>query len=462
VDSGVDRPEQPPRDDLRGMTSDASVTLTPRQQHRLAILTRLVAGHCTALEAAQLLSVSERTVWRLKAAYQQHGAAALIHGNRDRPKPWALTDELRNRVRSLVAERYAACNDAHLTELLAREHQIFLSRASVRRILRSGGSPAPHPRRAPRHRRRRDRFAQAGMLLQIDGSPHQWFGPDQPRCTLLAAIDDATSRVVAAVFRAQEDAHGYFLLVRQVLTTHGIPEALYHDRHGIFLRNPLDRWTLNEELAGAKDPTQFGRALVDLGIGSIAARSPQAKGRIERLWGTLQDRLVVELRLAGITSPDAVTADFLTTYFDRHNASFAVPPNDPGSAYRPLPPTLDLERLLSFRYGRVVNHDNTVQFNSQVFQIPPGPRGRGYAKARVWVHELLDGALGVWHAKEQRWLLRSDPSATPVTRRARSAKPPQDDAAPQLTTAPSHDTSPHPSSPTRAPWRPAANHPWRR
>jgi hypothetical protein len=154
------------------------------------------------------------------------------------------------------------------------------------------------------------------MLLQIDGSPHAWFGPDRPRCTLLAAIDDATSRVVAAVFRAQEDAHGYFLLLRQVLTAHGIPEALYHDRHSIFVRDPHARWTVEEELAGAKDPTQFGRALVDLGIGSIPARSPQAKGRIERLWGTLQDRLVPELRLAGLTTPEAVAPDFLQAYLD--------------------------------------------------------------------------------------------------------------------------------------------------
>ena len=308
------------------MTPDASsVTLTPQQQHRLAVLNRLVARHCTAAEAATLLGMSERQVWRLKAAYQQDGAAALIHGNRDRSTPWALTDAVREQVRSLVADRYAGCNDAHIAELLAREHQIFLSRASVRRILRSAGSPAPHPRRAPRHRRRRERFAQAGMLLQIDGSPHAWFGPDQPRCTLLAAIDDATSSVVAAVFRAQEDAHGYLLLLRQVLTTQGIPDALYHDRHGIFQRTPHDRWTRAEEFAGAQDPTQFGRVLGDLGIGSIPARSPQAKGRIERLWGTLQDRLVVELRLAGIATPQAVTADFLATYFDRHNAVFAVP-----------------------------------------------------------------------------------------------------------------------------------------
>ena len=444
------------------MTSDASVTLTPQQQQRLAVLDRLVNHRCTTVEAALLLSMSERQVWRLKAAYLRDGVAAVVHGNRQRSKPWALSDDLRDRVRTLVAEQYADCNDTHIAELLARDHHIFLSRASVRRILRSAGAPPPHPRRAPRHCRRRDRYAQEGMLLQIDGSPHAWFGPDRPRCTLLAAIDDATSRVVAAVFRAQEDAHGYFLLLRQVLTTHGIPEALYHDRHSIFVRDPSGRWTPEEELAGAKDPTQFGRALVDLGIGSIPARSPQAKGRIERLWGTLQDRLVPELRLAGVTTPDAVTAEFLQAYLDRHNAAFAVPPNDPGSAYRPIVPALDLDRILSFRYGRVVNHDNTVQFQRRAYQIPPGPRNRGYAKARVWFHELLDGSIGVWHIKDQRWLLRTDPSAIPVTLRAHSRKPASAEAPP-----PASQPAPTPAttSSTMGPGqqrKPAANHPWRR
>jgi len=437
-----------------------SVALTPRQQQRLAVLSRLVAGRCTVVEAALLLGMSERQIWRLKAAFQHDGTAAVIHGNRQRSKPWALTDDLRDRVRTLVAEHYADCNDTHIAELLARDHQIFLSRASVRRILRSGGVPAPHPRRGPRHRRRRDRYAQEGMLLQIDGSPHLWFGSDQPRCTLLAAIDDATSRVVGAVFRAQEDAHGYFLLLHQVLTTHGIPEALYHDRHGIFVRDPQARWTLEEELAGGQEPTQFGRALQELGVGSIAARSPQAKGRIERLWGTLQDRLVPELRLAGLTTPEAVTTEFLQTYLDRHNAAFAVPANDPGSAYRPLPPGVDLDRVLSFRYGRVVNRDNTVQFQRRVVQIPPGPRNRGYARARVWFHELLDGSVGVWSDQEQRWLLRTEPSAVPVILRAHRRKPVTVDA-PLPAPEPASRAEPTATA-SQEPRKPGPNHPWRR
>jgi transposase len=444
------------------MMSDASVTLSPRQQQRLQVLTRLVAGQCTTSEAAQLLGVSERQLWRLKAAFQQQGAVALVHGNAGRTTPWRLTDEVRDRVRALVATQYADCNDSHIAELLARDHDLFLSRASVRRILREGGSPAPHPRRPAQHRRRRDRFAQAGMLLQIDGSPHAWFGPDQPRCTLLGAIDDATSAVVAAVFRAQEDAQGYLLLLRQVLRTRGIPEALYHDRHGIFLRDPKTPWTRTEELAGVPDPTQFGRALRELGITSIAARSPQAKGRIERLWGTLQGRLVPELRLAGITSLDTLPSEFLSEYLARHNAQFAVAPNDPDSAYRPVTTATDLDRVLSFRYARVVNHDNTVQFDRQILQIPPGLQRRGYARAHVYVHEFLDGGLGIDFAGT--WLVRTVPPANPPTLRAHRARRTHADT----TTAPTDSSAPIPTAPTGPkelrpdPRKPAANHPWRR
>ena len=436
------------------MTTDDQLSLTPKQQRRLHILTRLLAGHCSASEAAQLLGLSVRQLWRLKAAYQRDGLGGLVHGNRGRPKPWRIDDDLKDRIRSLVAEHYADCNDSHLVEILVREHEIPLSRPSLSRILRTHGHPSPQHRRAPRHRRRRDRYSQIGMLLQVDGSPHHWLGPDQPRSTLIAAIDDATSAVVAAVFRAQEDAHGYFLVLQQILAAHGLPMALYHDRHGIFRREPGARWTLDEELAGRQEPTQFGRALEELGIGSIAALSPQAKGRIERLWGTLQGRLVPELRLAGARTLEQAQA-FLPTYLERHNARFAVAANEPLSSYRPVPPGLDLERVLSFRYARVVANDNTVRFAGHVLQLPPGPGRRSYARAHVWVHELLDGSLGVFY--EDRWLLRTDPPPSPPVLRARHG--------PQIhprEPGPPPKTPPDPPPAPKPRWRPGPNHPWRR
>ena len=201
----------------------------------------------------------------------------------------------------LTAGAYAGCNDHHLTELLALREGILLSRKSVERIRRAAGLKAARLRRPPKHRHRRERMSQEGIMLQVDGSPHHWFGPDEPACTLLLIIDDATGRVVAGVFREQEEAQGYFLLLRQVLKTKGIPLDLYLDRHAIFQDNSPRPWSIEEELQGRQEPTQFSRALEELGITSIAAHSPQAKGRVERLNGTLQDRLVHELRLAGVT-----------------------------------------------------------------------------------------------------------------------------------------------------------------
>jgi transposase len=462
------------------MTTDDTLQLSAQAQRRAHVLTRLLAGQCTATEAATLLSVSVRHLWRLKAAFARDGVRALVHGNRGQAKPWRISDVVKDRIRRLASDEYPDCNDSHLVDLLAREHGLLVSRASLRRILREAGQPAVRGRQAPRHRRRRDRYPQAGMLLQIDGSPHQWLGPERPRCTLIAAIDDATSSVVAAVFRAQEDAHGYFLLLRQIVTGHGRPTALYHDRHGIFRREPSAKWTVEEELAGRQEPTQFGRALEQLGIGSIAARSPQAKGRIERLWGTLQGRLVPELRLAGATSIEEAQA-LLPAFLERHNARFAVSADEPGSAYRPLTECpnggspVDLDQILSFRYPRVVNHDNTIRFDGQLLQIPAGPGRRGYARAHVFVHELLDGSVGVTH--EQRWLLRNPAPSTAPVLRARSG--------PRALTAPSTaapDTAPGttpdsaPSSPAAAkpeaattgtpppktPTRPSPSHPWRR
>jgi transposase len=427
------------------------VTLSQREQQRLYVLTEVEAGRWRAEQAAEVLGLSLRHVWRLKGRYRQEGAAAFMHGNRGRPSPGRIDDKTRSRVKELLSGPYAGCNDHHLAELLALREGIVLSRKSVERIRREAGLKATRQRRPPKHRQRRERMSQEGMMLQVDGSPHHWFGPDQPSCSLLVAIDDATGKPVAGVFREQEDAQGYFLLLRQVLKTKGIPLEVYHDRHSIFQDNSRRPWTLEEELRGGREPTQFGRALEELGITSIAARSPQAKGRVERLNGTLQDRLVQELRLAGITDIKAGNR-FLPAYFKRFNARFAAKAEEPGLAYRPLVPGLDLERILSFRYQRVVALDNTVQLDGRLIQVPPGPKRRSYAAARVWVHELLDGSLGVWY--QDRWLARTSARGDITLRARKRAKP----LPPKPQRLPMQQPEP---APQPAPTQPAP-HPWRR
>jgi transposase len=406
-------------------------------------------------EAARALGLSPRHVRRLRKRLAQEGAWAFMHGNHGRPSPHRLGDDVRAKVVELGAGRYAACNDSHLQELLLRNEGIVLSRASVQRLRRQAGQRPKQRRRPPRHRSRRDRRPREGVLLQVDGSLHHWFGPGQPQASLLGAIDDATGSVVAAVFRQQEDAQGYFLLLRQVLRTRGIPLELYHDRHSIFQDNSPRSWSIDEQLAGRREPTQFGRALEELGVMPIPAHSPEAKGRIERLWRTFQDRLVVELALAGITDVKAANR-FLPGFLKHYNGRFAQEAEEPGLAYRPLDPGLDLDRILSFRYQRVVAPDNTVRLDGRLLQIPPGPRQRSYSAARVWVHEFLDGGFGVRYQDE--WLVRGKGNELAVVR-ARKRKP----ALAERPPTPSLPLPLETPSPAVASARPSPTpHPWRR
>jgi hypothetical protein len=293
------------------------------------------------------------------------------------------------RVQALLRDRYAGFNDTHVTEKLREVEALALSRESVRRLRRALGLPAVHRRRPPQHRSRRPREPAAGQLVQLDGSPFEWLQGRGPAMTLLGAIDDATSQVVALHCRPTEDLHGYATLLHQMFTTVGLPIALYGDGVNILVRTD-HHWTLAEQLAGTQAPTHLGRVLQELGIGYVQARSPQAKGRIERLWPTLQDRLVSELRLRDITTRPAANA-FLPTFLADFNPRFARAAADPTPVWR-LPPS-DLEVVLSCRYQRVVGRDNTLQLGPRLIQIPRGPYGRSYARRRVEVRELLDGRL---------------------------------------------------------------------
>jgi transposase len=285
---------------------EASITLNRRDQKRLLVLNAVVAGQSTVAEAAASLGLSNSQVRRVLAAYRKEGAAALAHGNRGRRPVHATALEVGEQVVALAQTTYRGCNQQHLRDLLAEREQISLSRATIHRLLAAAGVLGPPTRRPKAHRRRRERRQQAGQLVQIDASPHAWLEDRGPRLTLLAGIDDATGCVDAALFRLREDAQGYFGLLWQLIERRGRPLALYHDRHSTFLQTPVAAapgQTLEAELAGRPQlPTQVGRALEELGITSIVAHSPQAKGRVERLFATLQDRLVSELRLAGVST----------------------------------------------------------------------------------------------------------------------------------------------------------------
>ena len=368
------------------------VTLHQHEQARLQVLNSVLAEEITIGQAAELMDLSERHVRRLLAAYRELGAGALAHGNRDRRPHNAVPEAVATAVVRLAATRYPGANHTHLSELLEEHEGLALSRPTVRRILTRAGMPSPRRRRPPRHRVRRERMPRAGMLLQVDGSHHAWLEQRGPRFALLLAVDDATGAVVHALFRPAEDARGYFLLMEQVLRRSGIPLALYSDRHAVFRASAQQR-------AGGEASTQFARALAELGVRLIFARSPQAKGRVERMAGTFQDRLVTELRLASATTIGEAQA-VLERFLPRFNARFAVAARQPEPAWRPLDPALDLGAVLAFRHTRTVARDNTVKYHWRTLQLLPSAQRPSYAGARVEVLERPGGELAVRHQGE--------------------------------------------------------------
>jgi hypothetical protein len=376
---------------------------------------------------------------------ERGGPAGLVHGNRGRTPSDRRSEETRARIVELSETTYARVNDSHLAELLAEREDISISRSSLRRLLRDAGRPAPRRRRSPRHRSRRDRRPREGMLLQTDGSRHDWLGDRGPRLTLVGIIDDATGRVTAATFREQEDTAGYLEALASTLRRYGVPGAIYHDRHTIFeppFRTPL---TLEEQLIDTRVPTQLGRTFAELGIGAISAHSPQAKGRVERLWGTLQDRLVSELRLAGVDDRDGANA-YLSRYLAKHNRRFTVPAADPAPAWRRMPGGTPIERVCCFKYRRTVARDGTVRAGPMILQVPPKENGRSRAGERVELHLRLDGRLVVWDG--QRELVTTPAPLEAVQLRA----------LPHARV----ETGTKPPSAATATAPPSAAHPWRR
>jgi hypothetical protein len=284
------------------------------------------------------------------------------------------------------------------------------------------------------------------MLLQVDGSRHDWLEGRGPWLTLIGGIDDATGTVPFACFRNQEDSHGYMRLIEGVIQRKGVPLAVYSDRHSIFVVNPPREATVEEQLAGQTPRTQVGRALDELGIRLILAHSPQAKGRVERLWGTFQDRLLTEMRLANARTLDDANAT-LVAFLPRFNGRFAVAAADPAIAYRPAPAPAALANILCFQHQRTVAADNTVHIAGRIFQLLPSPQRASYARARVVVHEHLDGEVAISH--QGQLLLSSIFQPRPATLPDNAHNTPDNDTAPAI----SLSAKPSPSHPWRRPFK---------
>jgi hypothetical protein len=376
-----------------------NITLNPTQQRQVDILTRLVAGAIDVPTAAELLGHSPRHIRRLRARFQQEGMEAVLHGNQGHAPVNRTDPAVVTQICSLAGAdgKYHDFNISHLHDLLDEHEHIEIGRSTLDRLLRQNGlREAAHPPSV--HRRRRTRRSAEGMLVQMDGSPHAWLEDRGPRLTLHGAVDDATGKVLAGIFRPTEDQIGYLLLLRTIAELYGLPVAVYHDRHTI-LRSPKQS-TLDEQLAGEKPMSQIQRVLAELGITSIAAHSPQAKGRIERLFETFQDRLIKEMRLAGIEDSKQAN-DFLPGFITSYNARFARAPKDPTPAWIPLPADLDRNYYFAIRETRTVRADHCISWLGQNLQLLPDRRDPSLARKTVSVHVVPEGGLFVYDGTRQ-------------------------------------------------------------
>ena len=366
--------------------------MNQQEQARIQVLNSVLEYQLPIAQAAEIMGVSERHSKRLLAAYRKVGPAALAHGNRGRRPHNAIPEVAAAAVVKLASNGYAGTNHTHLTELLREREGIDLSRPTLRRILVKAGIGSPRRRRSQQHRFRRRRMPQEGMLVQIDGSHHPWLEDRGPKLTLLIAVDDATGTVAQAVFRTSEDTRGYLVLLEGLIRQWGIPLALYSDRHAAFKYNARQKPVPVET-------TQFARVMRDLGSQQIFALSPQAKGRVERMLETFQDRLVTELRLAGASNIDQAK-EVLQEFLPKINARFAVAAEHPEMAYRPVPAELSLTETICIKDTRKVVRDNTVKYHWRVLQLLPGAERPSYAGLRVDVLERADGELMIRYQGE--------------------------------------------------------------
>ena len=382
--------------------------MTQRQWQTLELLKRIERGELTIARCAESLGLSARQVKRLRKKVKKLGEAGVLHGNTGHAPKHKTSPVIRDRILELRRGKYDGFNDQHFAEKLVETEGIHLSVETVRRLLRAAGIGSPRKRRRAKHFRRRDRRPLAGQMILWDGSRHDWLEGRGPWLCLIGAIDDATGELLpGAHFVEQECTLGYLRVLREIVREKGIPLTAYMDRHGTLKRNDSN-WTLEEQLAGEQSPTQVGRALKDFGIGVIYALTPQAKGRVERLWGTLQDRLVSELRLA-----DARTAleanKVLKRYRHEHNARFAIAPRSVTPGWRTRPELAAIDDICSVQRFRLVANNNTVRVDQRVIDIPKHSSRATFARCEVLVCHTLNGTYRVFYKGQRIATARGKP-----------------------------------------------------
>jgi transposase len=365
-----------------GTYPDAAVERAMKVQE---VILRAMSGQVSWWQAAEILGISDRSMRRWRERLELNGYDGLFDRRRHAPSPKRVPLATAEEVLRLYRTRYADCNVQHFHELLVEQHHVTLSYSWVKRALQTAGL-VPRGRREGAHRRRRERRPLPGMLLHIDASRHAWL-PDVRQDDLVSISDDATNELYYAQLVEEENTLTVMAALRAVVATQGVFCALYSDRASHFIHTP--------PVGQPRMQTQVERALASLGIDTIAAHSPQARGRKERLYRTVQGRWPQELRLAGITTRDAANVWLETEGRARFNRRFMVAPAQSGTAF--VPTTVDLDRVFSIHHERVVGNDNTVQVGHRRLQIDASPLRCHFVRCRVTVHEHVDGSWSISH-----------------------------------------------------------------
>jgi transposase len=372
---------------------DILLTMSNQEITRLEAMQRIKDKLLTQKEAAQMLNISVRQIKRLYRAYKASGAKGLISARRGKPSNHQMSEQMEQQVLDLLKAKYEGFGPTLTHEKLTEIHKLEISRESVRKLMiveglwksRRAKKPSVHPLR--------ERRACFGELVQIDGSDHAWFENRGPRCTLLVYIDDATGQILELWFVNDETFFGYCEASRHYFERYGKPVAFYSDKHGIFRVNQPRPLGLSSGL------TQFGRAMQELDIQIICANSPQAKGRVERVNQTLQDRLVKELRLRGISDMEAGNA-YLPEYREDFNRRFPVEPRSNHDAHRPLLKTENLDVILTHQETRILSKNLTVQFNKMVYQIQSDRPDYALRNAQVIACENAKGEVSILYKNQ--------------------------------------------------------------
>jgi transposase len=411
--------------------------MSRKERKRLEVYSRVKRGELRLSKAAELLGITYRQAKRSYGRYRESGAAGLVHQLRGRASNRGSWEERRETVLAIYQEKYGDFGPTLAAEYLAREDGQEVAVTTLRRWLISAGLWQPKRKRSV-HRRWRARKEHVGEMVQMDGSIHDWFEGRRAQAVLMVMIDDATGRVEARYFEGETTAAAMEVF-RRYVQKYGLPRSLYVDRDSIY-KTTRDA-TVDEELQGKEAVTQFSRAMEELEVELILAHSPQAKGRVERCHGTLQDRLVKALRLAGISDLESANRYLEERFLADFNARFAVQSQAQADLHRRVPRQVKLEQVLSFQESRVVQNDWTVRWRHRRFQLTEANRGLALVRQRVTICEQLDGTIRLlYKGRELAW------DEIPEGQAAAPAKRPAE---------------PGPKGLGRVGNKPAADHPWR-